>query len=292
MKQPPLDHENSIKRLGQIRSDCAALKVLVDDELWPRFEAWHRFYDRAACHQSVLLKPLERGYLDTVTAPIHRYLLPSWSEINPNYRSDLSEDWMLNDDEIERNRRSKMFRSRLVELQFASWLEAEDWTILGLEALGGSSDIKACSPEGRRTSFEMKFIGLEDKSFGEEIEALNYPPKVIRLDPYENLDYLTVRICDAADQLSQEKDHKVALIVVDNFYWHRFDLQIQERWANWSTQDLQLKRPTYATVNGNNPWSSDLSAIRRHLNEIWIFRWDDRFEFHRELIEPIGLTPN
>ena len=100
----PFDLMNCLER---IRSTCPALRLLVDDKLWPKFEAWHRFYDHEACHQSILLGALEHGYLARVTVPIHKFLLASESNINPNYKEDLRERWMLEADPIERHRLSK-----------------------------------------------------------------------------------------------------------------------------------------------------------------------------------------
>lgn len=61
----------------------------------------------------MVLLALERGHLDRITSPVHRYL------------------------------KSRIFRGRLTELQCAEWLEAQGWVIEGLEALRQGPDIEA-----------------------------------------------------------------------------------------------------------------------------------------------------
>jgi hypothetical protein len=89
-----------------LRAKCLALReVLVPEQVWLQFRQWHTFADDVAFHSSVVLLAFRRGYLPRVTGPA---------------RSSV--------------RLSRIFGGRLVELQFASWLESQLHPIVGLEA--------------------------------------------------------------------------------------------------------------------------------------------------------------
>ena len=68
---------------------------------------------------------------------------------------------MFDADPAQRNRLSRMLAVDL-ELQFASWLESQGHTIVGLEATGGGLDIETRSESTQTHAFEVKFIGIED----------------------------------------------------------------------------------------------------------------------------------
>lgn len=131
-----------------IREKCQALKELfVPDEIWPKYYNWHLWSDDEAHHESALLLALDRGYLSSITSPVHRYLLQSGrinSRVRKQYINDLQEKWMDNSDPLERHEKFRMFYGRVVELQCAEWLEKQDWGIYDLEAFReGGPDIEA-----------------------------------------------------------------------------------------------------------------------------------------------------
>ena len=76
----------------RIRKQCPALrKVLVPEAIWPQYqEACNALPDKAR-HRSIFLLALERGYLDRITSPIHRYLLTNdkpKNQLTNQYRQD------------------------------------------------------------------------------------------------------------------------------------------------------------------------------------------------------------
>lgn len=152
-----------------LRENCLALReILVPEQIWPQFRQWHSSPDDVASHSSVVLLAFRRGYLPRVTAPIHRYLMSSAGilpSVSRQYVKDLREKWMLDADPIERHRLSRIFRGRLIELQFASWLESQSHTIVGLEAIREGPDIETLSESGQVSAFEVKFFGMEDRDF-------------------------------------------------------------------------------------------------------------------------------
>jgi TPP-dependent pyruvate/acetoin dehydrogenase alpha subunit len=72
---------------------------------------------------------------------------------------------MLYSDPGKRHQHSRGFRGRLVELQYAEWLESQNHSILGMEAIRQGFDIEARSPDGVTTSYEVNFVGLEHRDF-------------------------------------------------------------------------------------------------------------------------------
>jgi hypothetical protein len=135
----------AIDKLESVREDCPALHSLfLPDDTWPEFKAWHAQPDEVALHRSMLLLALERGHLAQLTSPIHRYLIENGvlrSDVRRQYLMDMRERWMLNSDPHMRNRSSNTLNGRIVELQFAEWIEtARDWPIVGLEALREGAD--------------------------------------------------------------------------------------------------------------------------------------------------------
>jgi hypothetical protein len=154
-----------------VREKCPAIKELfVPDEIWPKFRSWHLWSDVEAHHESALLLALDRGHLNSITFPVHRYLFePSCinSRLRKQYINDLQEKWMDHSDPLERHKKFKMFYGRIVELQCVEWLERQGWKISDLEAFReGAADIEAKSASRQLTAFEVKYIGQDDDGFG------------------------------------------------------------------------------------------------------------------------------
>lgn len=125
---------------SEMRDACQALRdVFFPDSIWPAVRNWHSAADNEAAHCSIPLLAFRRGCLSSITRPIHRFIL-SFNGILPavrkQYLQDLRERWMLTADPVERNKRSRIFRGHLVELQFALWLESQSHEVVELEAPG------------------------------------------------------------------------------------------------------------------------------------------------------------
>ena len=141
MQREP-DGRIPLQGFSLLRDKCQALReILVPEQIWSQFREWHSVPDQVANHSSIVLLAFRRGLLPHVTGPIHRHLMSSSGILcsaSRQYLNDLQERWMFDSNPVERHRLSRIFRGRLVELQFASWLESQSHTIVGLEAAGTS----------------------------------------------------------------------------------------------------------------------------------------------------------
>src|SRR5262245_38522873 len=95
--------------LESVRAECPALReVFLPDDVWPEFKAWHAKPDEVALHCSMLVLALDRGHLERLTLPVHRYLLDGdrlRTDVRANYVKDLRERWMHYADHLERHRK-------------------------------------------------------------------------------------------------------------------------------------------------------------------------------------------
>lgn len=246
----------------ELRGQCMALRsILLPDEVWPEFLQWHRLGDDVASHSSVTLLAYRRGYLPKVSGPIHRYLLTETgiaASVRTQYLKDLREKWMLNPDPGERNRLSRMFRGRLIELQYAAWLEDDDHSITGLEAIRHGPDIEARSPDGVDTSYEVKFIGMEDTDFQILLDSMQSGPSGGAISPYQPVNYLIFRVYEASLQLASAIGERVVVIVIDDMAWFRFDMQLGHGWVDWNNR-LSFSRMN----NGSVFWMGRSEALHQ-----------------------------
>lgn len=96
-----------LEEFGNLRKQCPAIKkILLPADAWESFHRMHLFLDEAA-HESILLLAFDRGYLNRITAPIHKYLMVGnepLSNLNKNYAADLKEQWMEQSNELDRHK--------------------------------------------------------------------------------------------------------------------------------------------------------------------------------------------
>src|SRR5919108_2040634 len=116
-----------------------------------------------------------------------------------------------------------MFMGRIVELQITEWLQHQGWTIDGLEAFGEGSDIEAHVDSVNPVALEVKFIGAEDIDFGHIVESIATGPTVHTVSPQSAANFLVLKAFEAATQLQRTAAHRIALIVIDDLAWWRFD---------------------------------------------------------------------
>jgi len=229
--------EEALEIFADVRSRCPVLhQIFLPDTIWIDFQKWHNQPDTVAHHRSILLLAMERGYLGRVTSAVHRYLITSGQarpDIRQQYLQDLRERWMFYQGPTERHQKFRTFMGRLVELQFAEWLELQGWTISNLEALQEGPDIEAYVFEDGVTAFEIKFIGTQDGDFSIILRGLANQPAVTSVSPYEAANYLLFRVYEAAKQLQRSTSERIAVVVVDDLTWFRFKLQLNDGWINW-----------------------------------------------------------
>ena len=232
-----------LQEFTALRVKCPALReILIPDQIWPQFRDWHILPDAVASHSSIVLLAFRRGFLPQVTGPIHRHLMSSAGGILPSvsnqYVKDLREKWVLDANPVRRNQLSRTFRGRLIELQFASWLESRAHAIVGLEATRKGPDIETCSESGRAYAFEVKFIGMEDGDFGVLLSSIGGTPAGGLVSPYQAINYLLLRVYEAAHQLKSAIGTKCVVVVIDELAWHRFDVQIRKGWIDWERPQI------------------------------------------------------
>lgn len=238
----------------------------------------------------MVLLALERGHLDRITSPIHRYLIDGGS-LRPNvrhqYLKDLRERWMHCVDPIERHRKSRIFHSRLAELQCAEWLEAQGWVIEGLEALREGPDIEAASAEGAAAAFEVKLIGTEDVDFEMILRNIAGEAAGGPVSAYSGINYLLFRVYEAAKQLAGINSRRIAVVIVEDLTWWRFELQLKNRWIDWSSPKFVGQDSAWEAflkeLQGRYPdLMSEMPSVVRGLDAVWIVRQSEGYRFRLE----------
>ena len=203
------------------------------------------------------------------------------------YLQDLRERWMFYTDPIERHEKARMFSGRLVELQFAEWLELQGWTVSGLEALREGPDVEAYANDGQITAFEVKFIGTENDDFVTILESLTGQPAGGPVSPYDAANYLLFRVYEAAKQLQRSACNRIAVVVVEALTWFRFKVQLRHSWINWANPSffsgharegfLTRQRTRYPDL------LDDLQPALQSLNAVWILKQSEGYQYHREI---------
>jgi hypothetical protein len=183
---------------------------------------------------------------------------------------------------VRRNQLSRTFRGRLIELQFASWLESRSHTIVSLEATRKGPDIETLSDSGEPNAFEVKFIGVEDGDFRVLLRSMGGHPAGGAVSLYQPINYLLFRVHEAARQLQSANGRKTAIIVIDELTWFRFDMQLRGNWIDWAN-------PRFAP---DDDWNQFLSLQKRYphdladtilgIDSVKIFRQNAAFEFWPE----------
>jgi hypothetical protein len=280
-----------LEEFSELREHCLALRdILIPEEIWPRFREWHALPDEEGAHSSVALLAFRRGLTPLVTSPIHEFLLSAVGPL-PNLRNqylkDLREKWMFADDPMERHRLSRIFRGRLAELQFASWLQSRGHTIVGLEAITEGPDIMAVAAEGESYAYEVKFIGLEDANFATILRSMHGQPAGGAVAVYRPINYLLLRIYEAARQLRAATKRKKVVVIIDELAWYRFDMQLRGNWIDWSNpQFVGLYeddwRPLLSMLKDADDLPTGLGAVIREVDSVNIFRQNYAFEFRLE----------
>jgi hypothetical protein len=190
-------------------------------------------------------------------------------------------------DPIERHKKFRIFFGRLVELQCAEWLEQQGWAISGLEALREGPDIEAYTSDGLAAAFEVKCIGTENDDFAMVLRSLASQPAGGSVSPYAATNYLLFRAYEAGKQLEGMTGGRIAILVVEDMTWWRFELQLKDNWIDWA-------RPKF--FDGGTVWenflasqqirypnlSTDLPVAIGKLDAVWILRHSYGYQYHRE----------
>lgn len=281
-------HNGTINDFYSLRNCCPALQLTIPDDLIEN----HRKFVSAplddANHCSIPFLAFRNGYLAEFTRPIHRFALDSIklrSNLTNQYKSDFRETWILGADELSRYKKSRNYLSRLGELHFAQWLEGQQWEITNLEMYGGNFDVEGTQNDVGATSFEVKFLSRREVVF-ELINDSFANPRTHSLGVYSPIDYLLFRLHEAAHQLQKANTKKIAVAIIED-YDLSYKIPLKENWINWKQpvflkKDSEIQDFLNARYAENPNLDSDLTASISTLSEIWILRYNDNFELHRE----------
>ena len=287
-----VDRDNLLEGLRALRNGCSALnQILVPD--WEAFEqADRKLEGNRATHRSMLLLALERGHISRITFPIHLYLMESEQpkkELTKQYRKDLQEHWFMEDDELKRHNISRTYLGRLVELQCAQWIEEQNWQVQNLEALGGNFDIEAFSPRGDTWAIEVKYIGQEDWDFVDISESMdrNGVGKGRAVSLYAPSDRILFKIYEAAKQLSDFPQARLAVLVISDLTWYRFQIPLKENLMHWESprfinddprwnRFFQEQKIRYPEVE------KEIGTVVDSLTQAWIIREKYGYQYFRE----------
>ena len=283
------EFEKQIDGFYQLRKSCPALQLTISDKILEQHIAFTKSPPDASHHSSVPFLAYRRGLLGDFTKSLHRFVIGK--EITNQYKSDLQETWVLESDEISRFKKFRNYQSRLAELDFAKWLEAEQWEISNLEAYDGRFDVEAKSSTQEVVNFEVKFLAQREIVF-ESIRDSFANPTVARPDLCSPVDYLLFRLYEAAQQLKDSLAQHIAVAIVKD-YQLSFKIPLSENWIDWNNPQF-LKRNSEISAfleekyKENSNLDADLITAIKSLDEIWILRYNNNFEL--ELLHRFQTT--
>jgi hypothetical protein len=194
------DRSGILNQFENVKKNCPALReIFVPEDYWPEFSKKASEALDEAGHYPITLSAYKIGKLDKITFPVHAYLLDGEKpkkNLRPQYRKDLIDNYMSKKtDTFARFRMARGFNGKLAELITSSWIECQGWEIKNLEALGGSYDIEAISPQGSNSAIEVKYIGLEDWQFEVTLKSLQSGKAVASgFSVYSGYNYILFRI--------------------------------------------------------------------------------------------------
>ena len=228
---------NILDHFEAIRKNCPALKeILVPESEWPIFQKMAQSAYKESGHRSILLGALKWGDLNKITSPVHCYLLDGEKpkdSLSTNYKKDLIEKWMSEKTPLKRHQRVRAFNGKLAELITSSWIESKGWVINNLEALNGSFDIEAISPQGSNSTIEVKYIGEEDWQFELNLESEQSGKAVSKVfNVYNGYNYILFRAYEAAKQLEKYSGDRYVFVVISNLTWGNLSMAIECDWIH------------------------------------------------------------
>ena len=261
---------------------------MIPDELSERHLNFTTEVSDAANHCSEPFLAYRRGCLAEFTNSLHRFAFDGTDSriIMKQYISDLRENWVLEDNDISRFKKARIYRSRLAEIDVARWLETQQWQISNLEMYGGEFDIEGSDNDHVPTAFEVKFLAQREVLF-ELSRASFMNPIVVRLGVYSPMDYLLFRLYEAARQLQNTRANRIAIAVVSD-YDVSFKIPLSEGWIDWNNpsflkRDSEIHEFLLKEYMRNPNLDTEIKTFLTGLSEIWILRYKEgSFELQRE----------
>lgn len=288
--------EDDVVLLGNVRRHCPALReVLLPNHAWSEFAANKIRNVNVARHDSYLLLAVERGYLDRITSPVHRFLLSDGKvdpRLMPQYKQDLPERWLTDADPKAQHKSFRRYFGKICELLVAEWIDQQRWHVTGLAALAASVDIEAVGPCGSTYEFEVKFIGRETDDFLSDVEALEGGAAGGAISGADAANFLILKVFDAARQLRSASGRTVAVVVIDDLAWYRFQVVLRDGMIEWNAPAFLPASSTWGEFLGQKRQGdpnllSELAPTIRSLSEVWILRITKDLELTLECKIPL-----
>lgn len=274
------DRSMALRDFEVVRQKCSALwQIIILDEIWPKYLSFCNSQKDEALHCPIAFWAYCRGSLGNFTAPIHRFLLeglPPEREVTKQYRKDLVENWILQDNYNSRFEKSRIFQGRWGELCFALWLEQAGWRIENLEAYGGHFDVEAISSGGTKSAFEVKYFANEECLFELGVTAnLHGGVAGSSMAVYSPLNYLLFRLYEASKKLEGYSGHNVAVVIITDYIQY-YEIPLEESWIDWRQPKFirwgQGIEPFLRDKFVDNPrLEEELQSYIASIDEIWIF---------------------
>lgn len=284
----PSELDEQIAAFYDLRNACSALKLTIPDEILQEHFKFTTSKSDGAHHCSIPFLAYRHGCLADFTKSLHRFALDGnklRKEVTTQYKSDLRETWGLGSDEISRFKKGRNYLSRLAELDFARWLESQQWHVSNLEMYGGQFDVEGLQKGGVTTTFEVKFLAQREVLF--ELNLASFTnPTAGSLGVYSPIDYLLFRLHEAACKLQKTDARRIAVAIVSD-YDLSYKIPLSEGWIDWLNprflkRDSEIQQFLSAEYAKNQNLDADLITSISSLNEIWVLRYKDTFELHLE----------
>lgn len=288
VRTAPPQLADQIDAFYRLRTSCPVLRLTIPDALVDEHRLFTKAEPDSAYHCSVPFLAYRRTCLPDFTASLHRFAVADDNarrDVTGQYLADLRETWILENDEISRFRKARNYLSRLAELDFARWLELQGWKISNLEMYGGASDVEAVSQNRVAASFEIKFLAQREVLF--ELNRVSFTsPTAGWLGGYSPVDYLLFRVHEAACKLRSANATRIAVAIVSD-YDVSYRIPLSENWIDWQRpaflkKDSEIHAFLTAQYKNNENLDDDLTSSIAGLSEVWILRYQNSFQLHRE----------
>jgi hypothetical protein len=157
----------------------------------------------------------------------------------------------------------------------------------GLEALRQGPDIEATTVDGVAATFEVKFIGSEDEDFGMILRSIAGAPAAGPVSAYSGINYLLFRLYEAAKQLAGINSRRIAIVIIEDLTWWRFELQLKNGWIDWSSprfigQDSDWEAFLKEQGGRYPDLMTEVPSVVRGLDVAWIVRQSDGYRLQLE----------
>lgn len=109
-------------------------------------------------------------------------------------------------------------------------------------------------------------------------------PSVGVVSPYAAINYLLFRVYEASKQLVGFNGHRIAVLIIDDLTWSRFDIQLENGWIDWTNpvffekdsewdSFIKTQRSRYPNL------CSELPSVVGQIHKAWIIRREYGYQY-------------